>query len=57
MVVALAVGMAVVVDGDMGGGSLGRGCAGGVSCNGGVGGEGGHEGGRKGGGRGVLIFD
>ncbi len=48
---ALAVGMAVVVDGGEGGGGH-------VHCRG-VGGKGGGggEGGRKGGGRGVLFFD
>ncbi len=51
MAVALAVGVAVLVDG--GEGSEGRG----HSCGGSVGGEGGGQGGHKGGGRGVLIFD
>ncbi len=59
MVVALAVGVAVVVDGVKGSGGRGHGCGGGVSSEGGGQGgrKGGGQGGHKGGGRGILIFD
>ncbi len=55
---ALAVGVAVVVDGGKGGGGCGRGCCGGVGDKGsGEGGREGGQGGSEGAGRGVLIFD
>jgi hypothetical protein len=59
VVVVLAVGVAVVVDGCDGGGGHGGGRGGGVGGEGGGEGgrEGGGQGGREGGGRGVLIFD
>ena len=48
---AVAAGVALVVDG--GKGNVGRGCG----CGGGVGSEGSGKDGHKGGGRGVFIFD
>ena len=55
--VALALGMAVVVDGGKGGGGRDRGHGGGVGGKGGVSGKGSRKDGCKGGGRQVLIFD